>query len=593
MRKIYLLLFLVFAALVSCKKQSFLDDKTNTILDEKAVFSDSARTMAFLTRIYEDMPFNFYKTRWENGTTEQATEDAEYTLANPARRTVALYLGAYSAESFIHADAWDLPWANIRRVNLLLKNLPGTPLSAAMQSRIKGEAKFMRAYFYTYLVINFGGVPLIGNALYDKDASINLPRGTFDDCVTYISKEFDEAAALLPVPNAAYPAGYQDIDFGRVTKGSAMAMKARLLLHAASPLFNGGAITGATEDQKKVAGYPTYDVTRWQKAADAALAVINSGYYSLNVENNVKPGFGFYNVFLKRYPNPEYILFFNRPPNRDMESNYLPSSRSGSFNTRPTQNLVECFPMNNGKAITDPASGYDPANPYANRDPRFNYTIIYNGSRYQRANTGQDTVFTYLATASATNIANSSGDGYVPSGAAPNYTGYYCRKMCDSTIANNSSGQTNRGWPLLRYAEILLSYAEAMNEVGQIQAAYDKIIEIRSRAGIEPGGDGLYGLKAGMTQTEMREIIRNERHIELVFEGDVHWNDICRWKTGEVVNNGRLRGMMITRSPLDKKYTYTEVLGVANHTMTAKQYLFPIPALEIRKSPLMIQNPGW
>jgi hypothetical protein len=117
--------------------------------------------------------------------------------------------------------------------------------------------------------------------------------------------------------------------------------------------------------------------------------------------------------------------------------------------------------MKNGKAITDPTSGYDPAHPYVNRDPRFNYSIIFNGSRYQRANTGQDTVFTYSVKSTLTNIANTTGDGFNPDGAPPATpnTGYFCRKMCDSTIAANSSPNTERGWPLIRYAEIILSYA--------------------------------------------------------------------------------------------------------------------------------------
>ncbi len=541
------------------------------------------------------------KNRWEGGTTDQGSDDAEFTLANPARRPVALYLGAYGPEQFIHSDAWNTPWVNIRRANLLLSNLPTTPLSPALQSRVRGEAKFMRAYFYIYLAINFGGMPFVGDTLYTKDDNINLPRAGFEETVNTIVKELDEAAALLPIPNAGYnpsvspgQTGYEDRDFGRVTKGACMALKARLLLYAASPLFNGGAISGASEAQKKVAGYPAYSVARWQAAADAADAVIKSGYYSLNKENNIKPGFGFYNVFLKRI-NSEYILFVNRAPNMDLEQAFLPPSRGGENRFRPTQNLVECFPMKNGKAITDPTSGYNPNNPYVNRDPKFNYTIIFNGSRYQRANSGLDTVFTYSIKPSPTNAPNTSGDGYNPDATPPAtpLTGYYLRKMCDSTIANNSSANTNRGWPLLRYAEIVLSYAEAINETGQTAKAYKAMKEIRDRAGIDPGDDGLYGMKPNMTVAEMREIIRNERHIELAFEGDFRWDDIRRWKIAEAVNNGKLRGVMIERNPTTRAYTYTPIVGFVAHFFAPKQYLFPIPGLEIRKMPLMIQNPGW
>lgn len=595
MKKIYWTFIVVLlAGIVSCKKQDFLDDKTTSLIDVDAVFSDSTRTMAFLTRIYEEIPFAFNPIRWEGGNTVQGTDDAESNLGNPARRAVALYLANYSAENVQFHDAWNTPWNNIRRVNLLLSRIATSPLSQAMQQRIIGEARFMRAFFYTYLAANYGGIPIVGDSLYDKDSYINLPRASFDETVKYIVEELDEAATLLPAPNSSTAVYDPNRDYGRVTKGSCLALKARLLLYAASPLFNGGAIAGATDAQKAVAGYPTYNISRWQAAADAALAVINSGYYSLNEENNIKPGFGFYNVFLKRV-NSEYIIFFNRGPNRDFEQRWLPPSRSGETILKPTQTIVDAFPMKSGKAITDPTSGYNPANPYVNRDPRFNYSIIFNGSRYQRANAGQDTVFTYSIVSSTTNIANTTGDGFNPSGAPPAtpFTGYFCRKMCDSNIAFNSSPNTERGWPLLRYAEVILSHAEALNELGQTELAVDRIKQIRNRAGIDPGADNRYGMKAGITQAEMRELIRNERHIELFAEGDNRWDDIRRWKIAEAVNNGLLKGVWIERHPVTKAYTYKPSVGYQAHVFTPKQYLFPIPGIEIRKMPLMIQNPGW
>ena len=528
----------------------------------------------------------------------RGTDDAESNLGNPARRSVALYLANYSPENFPFHDAWDTPWTNIRRANLVITRAATTPLSPAMQRRITGEAKFMRAFFYTYLTANFGGMPLVGDTLYNAESFINLPRTTFDGTVKYIVKELDEATALLPAPNAAPDAVYDvNRDYGRVTKGACMALKARLLLYAASPLFNGGTIAGASEDQKNVAGYPTYSVARWQAAADAAKAVIDAGYYSLLEQNSIKPGFGFYNVFLQRAGiNNEYILFTNRGQNKDFESVWLPPSRGGSNQRlKPVQTIVDAFPMKNGKAITDPASGYNPANPYVNRDPRFNYSIIFNGSRYQKANTGQDTVFTYSVKTTSTNIGNTTGDGFNPDGAAPAtpFTGYFCRKMCDSNIAVNSNPNTVRGWPLLRYAEIVLIYAEALNEVGQTEAAVDRIKEIRNRAGIDAGTDGRFGIKAGISQAEMRDLIRNERHIELFAEGDNRWDDIRRWKIAEAVNNGLLKGIWIERDPSTKAYTYRPSTGYQAHVFTPKQYLLPIPGIEIRKMPLMIQNPGW
>ncbi|MBC7888244.1 MAG: RagB/SusD family nutrient uptake outer membrane protein [Ferruginibacter sp.] len=591
MKKIYIIGMVLFIGVSSCKKATFLDDKSTTALTDDAVFTDSTRTMAFVTRMYEEIGFNFYKGRWEgSGTTEQATDDGEYTLGSTARRTVGLWAGVYNPVNFMHGDAWTLPWTNIRRANLLLSKLPTTPLSEGLQKRLAGEARFMRAYFYTYLLNNFGGVPLIGDKVFGIDDIIDVPRNTYEECVTYVSKEFDEAAALLPPANTPYPLGYEDRDYGRVTKGACMAVKARLLLFAASPLFNGGTIAAATPANKPLAGYPAYNVSRWQAAADAANAVIQSNNYALNVDNTTAPGFGFYKVFLKRV-NPEYIVFVNRVPNRELEAHYNPPSRGGARNTQPTQQIVDCFPMKNGLQILNPdgtvniASGYDPNNPYVNRDPRFDYTIIYNNSLYFSTTTNNRApVLTYVGAPGNDGIGSNTR------------TGYYCRKMCDADISSNSSFQTERGWPLLRYAEILLDYAEAINETGQTQLAYPKLIELRSRAGITAGTNGLYGLKANMTVAEMREVVRNERHIELAYEADSRWDDIRRWKIAEAVNNGYNRAMTITRNATTGVLTYTRTFTNPTdrlHVFRPEMHLFPIPNDELRKMPAMIQNPGW
>jgi len=583
MKRIYIILLLALIAAVGCKKSTFLDSKS-TGLDEQAVFGDSTRTMAFLTRVYEDIGFAFMKSRWEVGNTEQATDDAEYTLENPARRTVSLYQATYSATSFPFDGMWNTPWVNIRRVNLFLSKLPSTPLSASLQRRVTGEARFLRAYYYAYLLVNFGGIPLIGEKVFGNEDIINVERSSFKDCVDYIVSELDESAKLLPAPSE-----YADADYGRITKGTCMALKSRVLLHAASPVFNGGVPSyeslKSNSEVKALVGYTDNNVqARWQAAAKAADDVIKSGYYALNIENNVAPGYGFYNVFLKRV-NSEYILFQNRPPNRDMENHYLPSTRGGGKNSMPSQNLVDCFPMKNGKAITDPASGYSATNPYVNRDPRFGYTIIYNESLYYLPSAGAKTkVFTY---------ENANTDGF-PS----TKTGYYGRKMCDENISANSSFNTNRGWPLLRYAEIILNYAEAINEAtGASDAAiapaeaYQAIAQLRLRAGIDAGLDNLYGLKPGMTKAEMRAIIRNERRIELAFEGDHRWNDMCRWGIAETVNNGYNQVMRITLS--NGVYTYNRQPSTRLHSFRPEMYLFPIPLSEIRKMPAMKQNPGW
>jgi starch-binding outer membrane protein, SusD/RagB family len=571
-----LIICLLLACLAACKKSdSFLDNKSTAGLTEANTFSDSARTMQFLGRIYSDMGFSFNKGRWSShGNTEQATDDAEYAYSGTGQGAVVLYNGTVSpinTAGGLLADFWNVPYTNIRRANLLMVKLPVTPLSATMQSRVKGEAKFLRAWFYGQLLIAYGGFPVVEDNVYGIEDIINLPRSTYADCVTYISKELDEAGALLP--ESVYPA---DADYGRVTKGACMGLKSRILLYAASPLFNGGANT-TDANIAKLVSYPAYDVKYWQAAADAAQAVINTSYYKLYEDPTVPvPGYGFYRTFLVRI-NPEFILGVYRPGNKDFEVFYNPPSRGGQKNSMPTQNLVDAFLMKNGKTINEAGSGYNAADPYVNREPRFRYSIIFNTSSYANSSNAQAQVFTY-------NTA--SQDGYPAT-----TTGYYSRKMCDSTVANNGSAAgPARTWPLIRYAEMLLNHAEAINETGQTALAYPKIIELRKRAGIEPGADNLYGLKANMTKEEMRAVVQNERRIELAFE-DQRWHDIRRWKTAMAVGNAFNNTMVITK--VGNNYTYQVTPSSRRHNFRPEMYLLPIPNDEVRKMPKMVQNPGW
>jgi hypothetical protein len=578
------------AAFAACTKGGFLENKT-TALNEQLVFTDSLRTIQFLNGIYTQIGFTFNKGRWDgHGNTEHSYDDGEYAFSATYRPDVILYNGTVSPTNFgttgpTLADSWNIPYTNIRRCNLLLRDVSMSPLSAATQNRMKGEARCLRAWYYLQLLICYGGVPNVADNVYDIEAILNIPRQHFDEMVTYLSNELDAAAALLPAPT-----GYDAIDYGRVTRGTCLGLKSRLLVYAASPLFNGGAVTtNATPEQIACASYPTFSVARWQAAADAAQAVINSNYFSLLTDNATTPGLGFYKTFNTRI-NPELIFALYRPLNKDFENYYLPQ---GSNYTRPTHNLAVAFPMRNGKAITDPTSGWDSTKPFANRDPRFNNTIIYNGARYSSNAGVQVPIYTYNV-----GVNNTSYLYY------QSPTGYYARKMCDSTITPSYGSSVEHMWPLMRYAEILLNYAEAINEAGQTALAYDKLKQLRDRAGILPGGDGLYGMKANMTQAEMRTFVQNERRIELAFE-DHRWNDIRRWKIAMTLYNGGPTGYnsvlgiarigtagdLATGNGLSFRYTVGSTTSL--HTFRPEMYLLPIQDVEIRKMPAMVQNPGW
>jgi hypothetical protein len=276
--------------------------------------------------------------------------------------------------------------------------------------------------------------------------------------------------------------------------------------------------------------------------------------------------------------NSEYIFAKLRAANKDFEVFYGPPTRGGASYQWATENLARAFLMKNGKSTDDATSGYNPNDPYVNRDPRFGYSIIYNGSLYYLGTANaQKEVYTYVG---------SGNDAY----STRTTTGYYIRKMCDANTSAASGSNTERGWSLMRYAEILLNYVEAVNEAGHPDLAYAKLIELRSRAGIDPGADNLYGLKANMTTDELRPIIQNERRIELAYEDHRFW-DVRRWKIAMVVNNGYNKCMKITK--VGSGYTYEVVNSVRLHNFRPEMYLFPIQQTEISKMPAMVQNPGW
>lgn len=582
MKKYIFICLAVYTALSACKKNDFLDKTVDlSNLNEAEIFSDSTKTFQFLTGIYSDVKFSFNKRRWDNqGNLEMTTDDMEYRFYGGTQRIVILYSGAVSPGNFPIKDQWTTPYANIRRVNLFLKNLPKTPLSAPLKKRMEGEARFLRAWYYENLIKSFGGVPLLADTVFsDINTNIDIPRNSYEDCVNYLVAELDACEKLLPAPDQ-----YEERDYGRVTKGACLALKSRILLYAASPLFNGGMATLTYRNQEglteriKAAGYPTADNSRWQKAADAAKAVMNSGYYQL-VLDNTKPGNGFYSMFLTR-KNSEYIFFANQAPNIDIEQYYNPPSRSGGYYGYPTQNFVNCFPMKNGKSINDQTSGYNKDNPYVNRDPRFAYTIMYNGSKYSNKTAALEDVWTY---------DGAPQDGYN----VMTVTGYYCRKMCDEKTSNANKVNTPRGLPLLRYGEIVLNYAEAINEAGNTAEAYQALKEIRERAGIDAGTDGMYGLKSGLVKEELREVIRNERRIELSFE-DHRFFDVRRWMIGMTVLNGFNKAMKITKTGTTYKYNEIDVEAAGRlRNFRPEMYLLPIYREEITKSPKMVQNPGW
>jgi starch-binding outer membrane protein, SusD/RagB family len=477
-------------------------------------------------------------------------------------------------------------WANsyygIRRANIFLKNIGNVPIvqtadsTAAKLTRQywRAEARFIRCFMYFELLKRYGGVPLIGDNIFTLDDDLQIPRNTFAQCVDYIVSECNI------VKDSLRKEIIPDADWGRIPRGAAIALKCRVLLYAASPLFNGGGFE--TDPIKKaLTGYPTADPNRWLAVIAAAEELRTITTYALHSSGTPN---AFAAVFTTK-KNNEIILAKQSTNNTILENAQAPIGYAGTAPsqglTSPTQNFVDAFPMLNGMQPFNPdgtvnvASGYNPATPYTSRDPRLDVTVFRNG--YNWLSRG---VETFEGGLDKPNIAGI---------AVQTKTGYYLRKFLGNFPTGSTYSNQSHNFPIFRYAEILLTYAEALNEVGRVEDAVTQIKAIRARAGITAGANTRYGIKAGITQDEMRELIRNERRIELSFEEHRFW-DVRRWKTAPTDLAGALYGTRITKS--GTTLTFDKV-QVATMTFTNKLYHMPIPYDETLKNRALIQNEGW
>lgn len=586
--------FILVAGVQGCKKNSFLDQTTTESLNEQIVFADSAYTFNFLNNIYSYLgqdvrPDRSTYSSDDNCNLEDMTTQSVGYYAAPQttfiQGTATANLNPfYQSGTNAKYGVYNSSYTAIRAANLLMKNLPSTPLADATKVRIKAEARFLRAFMYAQMVRLYGGVPLLGDEPLDISTigGEEYKRSTFKACIDYIADECDAAAKDLPSVT-----DQQVADYGRITSGACIALKARMLLMAASPLLNGSPASTDAKYVSLLSYSAAYDASLWQKAADACKAVMNLNQYSLNVDNTV-PGNGFRSLFLKRQ-NTEYILPYMVAPNTTIESNWFPLSRNGGGGgySTPSQNLVEQFGMKNGLSINDPNSGYNADKPYENRDPRFYNTIVYNQAiLYNPGSQKMDAVNIYNV------VTNGISSPYDQDGVQQYHTrtGYYCRKMGNDSVRYSVS--QNRVYPVIRYAEILLGYAEALNEsAGPVSEVYALVRQIRNRAGITAGSDNSYGVKDGLTKEAMRALIQNEYRVELAYEG--HWFYDCRrWKTAETEESKPISGMLVTKQA-NGSFTYATFTVLNTVFRNPIMYFMPFPMVETGKGMSFIQNPGW
>lgn len=595
----------------SCADKSFLDETQTTDLSRETVFADSTYTAGFLNQIYVDIGFDTDPDRFSeypfgikigHGGLQTACDEAEFKISSSNTTDVMFATGTVNPVT-VSKDAWEKCYRNIRRVNVFLKYVDGSPMIERAKTTYKAEARFLRAWYYFILLRHYGGVPLIGDNVYDADDEMKTSRDTFADCVDYIIKECQAAGKDLPSVTTGRSSG-------RISDAACKALVSRVLLHVASDFYNG---TDFAPDgyPKELLGYPEKNDERWKDAADAARAVIAMNSFKLferhvDQDNNPDRGWGFYAVFKpKDFGKPQYaeyegetypggaycelILEKKRGDGNDLEQFFYPPSLSGNnYGGYAYHDLAEAFPMADGLPIGESKYAYDPLSPQVNRDPRFNNTIIYDGCLVVNNPNLGGLLYVY------TYQGNSATEDAIHKCTS---TGYYIRKLTHHQ-ARAAIIAPPQSRPLIRYAEILLNYAEAVNRyygpqytevIGSVEMGPLAALKaIRKRAGIEAGDDGNYGLNPNMTKVEMEDAIRLERRLELAYEG-FRFFDVRRWGIAEQTDNKAMHGYEITKQMNGNRVG--RVITVRTHVFRPAMYFWPIPYDEVVKSEDLLQNP--
>ena len=592
--KIKNILILAILAGSFCSCADLLTPSVENAQSAEQMFEDAASAQGILGYGYANLPFE------TKSTTDIATDDA---VTNDVANSYRLMTQGTWAANNDPMSQWQARRITIQYMNIFLQNADKVEWSsdakkqAMFQDKLRGEALALRALNMYYLLRNHGGwtseglmgVPIVLEP-EGFDSDFDQPRATFQACVDQIYADVEEAMALLPydyvqiTDASAIPQKFQEIGVtnpeeynniygarfrGRISGRIAQTVKALTALLAASPAYSEGTDVTYEDAANELAsvlnhinGVAGIDPTghKWfmeKKTIDA----LGSGDCPPEIlwRGSMNKG------------TEDYAFGINQ------EAQNYPPTLYGSGRINPTQNLVDAFPMANGYPITDPNSGYSSANPYAGRDPRLAEYVIYNGA-------------TFKDTEIITGSYSSDNNG-LNKVSTSTRTGYYLRKLLrDDCDPNPSVNNAQYHYPVyLRYTELFLGYAEAANEAwgptgtGEHgYSAYDVIKALHNRAGV--GNDYLDSVQGD--QEKMRELIRNERRIELCFENKRFW-DMRRWKLDL---NETAKGMNVEQSGGALQYT---VIDVEQRNFADYMYYGPIPETEVLKWSNLDQNKGW
>lgn len=524
---------------VSC---DVLDVEPLDSYTEDGIFTDAKLTEAYVTMNYT-LPRNGWSRSSLRFVCDESMENFNWASA------WTITSGGMTPDQLGGLDIWSSYYSNIKNCNIFFSNIDKVEtIDQPKQNWLIGEATFFRAYYYMELVNNFGGVPLITRVFDLNDPEMMIERNSYDECVDFIVKEFQKASELLPEK-------FTGANFGRVTKGAALAMKARMQLYAASPLWN-----------------TSNDKSKWEAAAKTCEEVMALGY-SLDAD---------YKELFLNPQSPEII--FQRLYNTEFGHWYdwynSTNGWGGYSCTAVYQEMVDSYEMEDGTMPDASLYANATSDPWAGRDPRLYASIVCDGQTLR----GTETEFWVNEDGKTGGLDSEFGRD------AWNYskTHYTIRKFMDESLQNSWSDKGKQPWIYCRLAEIYLNYAEAMYHCGDEPTAREYVNKVRKRA-----RGGRTDILPDVTESgeALLAKIQHERKIELAFE-EHRFYDVRRWKIAEDVENAAFHGINITKKA-DGTKEY-KIFEIQQHEFNAPaNYLLPIPNYERRKNSKLAQNPGY
>lgn len=595
--KLYIILDLIILSIVmsSCLDASSLMDKEDVgDLYEKDVFKDPTYARYFVNDIYYALPKGAAVSGWGGAYLDCATDNGE---ARPLDSNAQRFNnGNWNADDLPLGGVWSNYYAAIRACNKFLENYdyieerPGVATREDLEY-LRGQVIFLRAFFYAELLKYFGGVPILDHTLhFDSPELTEAKRATFDQCVKYILSECDVAIEIFRSVNQDWSGN----NFGRANDGVALALKGKVLAMAASPLYNRPSNYSQYDSEdinRELWRYPDYNKERWNDAAKALKAVIDLGRYDLyRKTNGTKSAYETY--FVTRNTVEESIFPFLKGPSIDIYYNNLPFN---FINVRgkgtpvcynlPTQDLVAAYEMQNGMLPEQEGSGFRPLHPFSGRDPRMEATIWYDGATFCgiEFNTWRRDI----------DSEKPWGKDYI---LGYSRTGFFLKKFMDKDLNPTNNVTVPNSYPIIRYADILLLYAETLNEYyDDPSSAPDDAIcwaisEVRNRAGMPDVRTTFANRGWPLTQENIRKLIQNERRVEFAFEEHRFW-DIRRWMIGpETQRSVHEQEIILKEDDKTKEYNVREI---EKRRYEDFMNLMPIPQSEINRNKNLIQNWGW